>query len=440
MSTISTRIQSTVSAHGRDMAGAAGRSTGLVRALACGVVLGIWATSAGAQELFVGSSNTVILKGDALAGDFQVVGACGGVVSSMALQGESLLIGAQSGNVYHYDDSLGAIGFAYAVSNDANAMVRQGAEAFIGGSDGSILRVDALTGNLLGTLSNMFTVDAIGVDDTTLLIASANSFIQQGNTSTGDFEFIGACGGSVQSMVRRDDDVFFGTTSGLVYHYDLATQSFTYSFFVASDCKAMVLDGAHILVGGTNGTILRVNSVTGAAIGSLAVGMPIEAMAIENVGEGPGSAYCFGIGCPCGNDDPAAGCMNSTGRGARIVGSGTASSSADDLVMVVQDLPSNSLARFYMGGTQVNQPLGDGLNCTGSNGYGLFRFPALATGAEAVISQGPGTVQHAANTFGVGGQLLPGTTWNFQVWYRNPAGPCGAFFSTSNAYSVTFTP
>ncbi len=26
-------------------------------------------------------------------------------------------------------------------------------------------------------------------------------------------------------------------------------------------------------------------------------------------------AYCFGAACPCGNDDPEAGCANSTGVG-----------------------------------------------------------------------------------------------------------------------------
>ena len=38
-----------------------------------------------------------------------------------------------------------------------------------------------------------------------------------------------------------------------------------------------------------------------------------------------GIPFCFGVGCPCGNDDPNAGCANSTGSGALLEGSGSAS-------------------------------------------------------------------------------------------------------------------
>ena len=48
-------------------------------------------------------------------------------------------------------------------------------------------------------------------------------------------------------------------------------------------------------------------------------------------GDEPGTPFCFGVGCPCGNDDPNAGCMNGTGQGALLTGSGSASISSDDL-------------------------------------------------------------------------------------------------------------
>jgi len=34
----------------------------------------------------------------------------------------------------------------------------------------------------------------------------------------------------------------------------------------------------------------------------------------------------------------------------------------------------------------------------------------------------------------------PGTTWYAQTWYRDPAGPCGGGFNTSNGLVLTFTP
>jgi hypothetical protein len=33
----------------------------------------------------------------------------------------------------------------------------------------------------------------------------------------------------------------------------------------------------------------------------------------------------------------------------------------------------------------------------------------------------------------------PGTTWYFQGWFRDPAGPCGLRLNFSNALSVTLT-
>jgi hypothetical protein len=37
------------------------------------------------------------------------------------------------------------------------------------------------------------------------------------------------------------------------------------------------------------------------------------------------------------------------------------------------------------------------------------------------------------------GQIEPGSTWNFQLWYRDPAGG-GSGFNLSDALSAPFTP
>ena len=37
-----------------------------------------------------------------------------------------------------------------------------------------------------------------------------------------------------------------------------------------------------------------------------------------------------------------------------------------------------------------------------------------------------------------GGHIVPGATWNFQGWYRDPAGPCGTGFNLTNGTSITF--
>ena len=147
------------------------------------------------------------------------------------------------------------------------------------------------------------------------------------------------------------------------------------------------------------------------------------------------TSYCFGVGCPCGNNDASAGCANGTGVGALMTGSGTTSVLNDDLVLTTVLLPTNQFGIFYMGSNQINLPFGNGLRCAG--GF-TFRYnPPTNSGAGGTISLGPGIVQYSCLHFGC---IVPFTTWNFQTWYRDPGGPCGFSFNTSNAMSVTFTP
>ena len=156
---------------------------------------------------------------------------------------------------------------------------------------------------------------------------------------------------------------------------------------------------------------------------------------------GVASAYCFGTGCPCRNDDPVAGCANSRGSGGRLTACGTASTAADDLVLHTSGLPPDQFALFYMGAGPLALAFGDGLRCVGAGGAGIFRyFPVQSSGPIGVLALGPGIVAHSQARFPAAGRIDPGDTWNFQTWFRDPEGPCGFAFNLSNALAVTFSP
>lgn len=151
--------------------------------------------------------------------------------------------------------------------------------------------------------------------------------------------------------------------------------------------------------------------------------------------------YCFGLSCPCGNEDTFRGCANSTGRGALLSACGTASVTADDLVLTATELPARQSGILYMGPAQIEAPFGDGLRCVGAGGVGIFRYlPVAGSGPEGTLVYGPGLVARADAEFPPAGHLDSGESWSFQAWYRDPAGPCGHFFNLSNAVEVTFTP
>lgn len=144
------------------------------------------------------------------------------------------------------------------------------------------------------------------------------------------------------------------------------------------------------------------------------------------------ASFCWGDGnegaCPCGNVAGAGqGCATSTGAGAVLDNTGTTSLAADDLVVNATQLPLNKPGIFFAGTQPVSAPLGDGLLCVVPQYRGLPQF----SGAGGTFGQASlGTTLGAS----------PGDAWYVQTWFRDPAGPCGSGFGTSNGLIVTFTP
>jgi YVTN family beta-propeller protein len=155
-----------------------------------------------------------------------------------------------------------------------------------------------------------------------------------------------------------------------------------------------------------------------------------------------GLSYCAGDGtagpCPCGNEGgPGEGCQNSSGAGATLCGSGSASVSADDLFLAMAPIPVNEFGLFFTGTGAIGPfPFGDGLRCVGGS---VFRFPILNAGSAGTIGFGP-VVGFSNSVFGPGGQISVGSTWNYQGWYRDPNGACSSSFNLTNGMAITYGP
>jgi hypothetical protein len=150
------------------------------------------------------------------------------------------------------------------------------------------------------------------------------------------------------------------------------------------------------------------------------------------------SFYCFCNAGPCGNDDPTAGCENSTGGGAVISATGSGSLAQDNLTLMLSPMAPFESGIFYVGPNQlgVEPVLGDGRRCVGG---ATNRFP--------VVNAGPTGTMVLNNALGFGNSnfvpqnlFLAGTTWNYQGWYRDGSGPCGSTFNLSNAITIMVTP
>jgi hypothetical protein len=145
---------------------------------------------------------------------------------------------------------------------------------------------------------------------------------------------------------------------------------------------------------------------------------------------------CTAAVAPCGNSSATTGCQNSTGAGGSADGMGTTSLVTDDLQVVVGGLPPNSSHLLFSGPNQTQITFGDGVRCIGSPVYRLGIQTASGAGTS---NFGPGIAATLCSSFSQ--CLMAGSTFNFQVWYRNAAPFCTAStFNLTNGLAVTYTP
>lgn len=93
---------------------------------------------------------------------------------------------------------------------------------------------------------------------------------------------------------------------------------------------------------------------------------------------------------------------------------------------------ATSFGMFTCGVTQTNVPFGNGYLCISPFAPGIFRMRMQSLGAGPISK----TMVESEDEFSM---CTPGSAWNFQFWYRNPA--AGAItFNTSDAMHVQFAP
>jgi len=121
---------------------------------------------------------------------------------------------------------------------------------------------------------------------------------------------------------------------------------------------------------------------------------------------------------------------NSVGSGAVMDSAGSLSLSANNLALIAYDAPPNASALYFYGPNETQAPFGNGFRCIGNpiTRLGILQIDALGTAFQPLDF-----------TTGSLTQILPGSTWSFQLWYRNPAGG-GAGFNLSNGRRFRFCP
>lgn len=141
---------------------------------------------------------------------------------------------------------------------------------------------------------------------------------------------------------------------------------------------------------------------------------------------------CFGDSqlaiCPCLNGTQAGqGCENSTGVGGVLTYTGTASVAADDLHLYGYQCRQLQTGVFLQGGALAALSFRDGILCVAPPTLRLefvqTDFVGQATSTVSLVNAG---------------NNVPGITRYYQLWFRDPGGPCGAGSNLTSALRVVW--
>jgi hypothetical protein len=312
-----------------------------------------------------------------------------------------------------------------------------------------------------GAASDFFGT-AVAIDGDTILVGSVlHDQVAPNSGAVYVFRWDGSSWIQSQQLVAFDLDAEDTFGLGIVVEGDYAIASCHLdddAGWNSGSCYAFRREGSTWV---QIGKILANDGSAGDLLGLLAVGLSGTTVLVgcsrdddavpSDSGCQSGSAYVFELAptsaqygscaalAPCANADAHGGCANSTGQGAVLQACGSGSVATDDLVLETRHMPPGTSGILFMGAGQTYLTFGDGKRVVATGGVGFFRFGVQQADGQGVSVRGPGLVAQSQG-FLPPGQIAAGQTWNFQSWYRNPAGPCGAFFNLSNGLAVLFTP
>jgi len=143
-----------------------------------------------------------------------------------------------------------------------------------------------------------------------------------------------------------------------------------------------------------------------------------------------------GIDLPCGAFTYCEAVPHSAGGPASIGWTGSTSFVANSFGLTSTDAIPGGSGLFFYGQNKIQAAFGDGFRCAGGMTFRL-NPPVSADGAGVAMRALDFTLPPLASG---NGAVLPGSTWNFQHWFRDTMGVGGSGFNLSDGLSVTFCP
>jgi hypothetical protein len=145
-------------------------------------------------------------------------------------------------------------------------------------------------------------------------------------------------------------------------------------------------------------------------------------LVMTGASENLGANYC--------HTDP-----NSSGEPAVMSALGSLSVQENDIELFAGPVPAHQPGIFYYGPQQLEIPFANGWRCVGPGALGTFVLPPRFSSGDGELSTRLDLTAPPA----AGGEILRGSTWNFQAWFRDPDAS-GAHCNLSDGLTLVFLP
>lgn len=122
--------------------------------------------------------------------------------------------------------------------------------------------------------------------------------------------------------------------------------------------------------------------------------------------------------------------LNSTGLPGLLEAHGSTLAANNNIILHALQLPNNQFGYPLMSASQASVPVSNGILCLGGQ---ISRFTSNVFSSGGIGDSGLIFMDLANLPNPPGGSVMPGDTWNFQVWYRDSGGS-----NFTNGLSITF--
>jgi hypothetical protein len=230
------------------------------------VASGFLAPALHADRLLVAGPDGFVMATDTARDDLQYFTCtCNGPIRAMAADARRLYVADDFEQIVVFGRDDGALRtFIWPGIGRIDALAAGGNELFAGAEDGSVARIDPLTGTVLDVRLAPAGVRGLVVHDGNLIASTSDGALWRAPQSGGDFQYFTCfCLGAAKNMVGVGDDFFIMDDWGNVVRVDASSGAIVNGFW-AGDASSMAASRTELFFYyDTPGTVARFDPQTG---------------------------------------------------------------------------------------------------------------------------------------------------------------------------------